>query len=191
MKRNLYLMYAMALLQGMVFYGPIATLYRQNAGLTIFHITVIESISQILTLSLELPWGYVADRIGYRRTMIFCSGLFLVSKIVFWQADGFGMFLVERVLLSVVGAGLSGVEASMLYLSCAEERSQRVFGRYQTCQQIGLLFAAGVYGVWIGTNYRVAAFLTVLSYAGAAVLSLGLEEVKREGESSSSLQKQG
>ena len=29
MKKNLYILYGMALLQGMVFYGPIATLYRQ------------------------------------------------------------------------------------------------------------------------------------------------------------------
>lgn len=45
MKRNLYVMYAIALLQGMVFYGPIATLYRQAQGVTVFQITVIESIS--------------------------------------------------------------------------------------------------------------------------------------------------
>lgn len=182
MKRNLYLMYAMALLQGMVFYGPIATLYRQAYGLSMFHITIIESISLGLTLLLELPWGYVADRIGYRRTMVFCSGLFLVSKVVFWQAEGFVFFLLERVLLSIVGAGLSGVEASVLYLSCPEEQSQRVFGRYQTCQQLGLLFAAGVYGLWIGSNYRLAAFLTVVSYALAALLSLGLAEVNQRKE---------
>ena len=29
MKKNLYILYGIALLQGMVFYGPIATLYRQ------------------------------------------------------------------------------------------------------------------------------------------------------------------
>ena len=43
-KKNIYLMYAIALLQGMVFYGSIATLYRQASGITIFQITLIESI---------------------------------------------------------------------------------------------------------------------------------------------------
>jgi hypothetical protein len=60
-KRNVWLMYAIALLQGMVFYGPIATLYRQSAGITIFEITMIESISLALSLLLELPWGIIAD----------------------------------------------------------------------------------------------------------------------------------
>src|SRR5699024_10626710 len=71
-KRNLYLMYAIALLQGMVFYGPVATLYRQAQGVSIFEITLIESISYALCIALEVPWGMLADRIGYKRTMLLC-----------------------------------------------------------------------------------------------------------------------
>ena len=93
MKRNLWIMYAIALLQGMVFYGPIATLYRQAHGLTIFQITLIESISLVLLILLEIPWGIIADKIGCRHTIIFCSALYLISKIIFWKADGFAGFL--------------------------------------------------------------------------------------------------
>lgn len=93
MKRNLWIMYAIALLQGMVFYGPIATLYRQAHGLTIFQITLIESISLSLLILLEIPWGIIADKIGCRHTIIVCSVLYLISKIVFWKADGFAGFL--------------------------------------------------------------------------------------------------
>ena len=120
-------MYAMALLQGMVFYSPIATLYRQAQGVTVFQITVIESISLALGILLEIPWGIVADKIGYRKTMVFCSGLYFVSKIIFWKATGFGGFLAERILLSVVLAGYSGVDSSILYLSCDGKDTQKVF----------------------------------------------------------------
>ena len=65
-KKNVYLLYGVALLQGMVFYAPIATLYRQERGLGIFEITLIESISMVVSLALELPWGFLAERIGYR-----------------------------------------------------------------------------------------------------------------------------
>lgn len=94
MKRNIFILYAIALLQGMVFYGPVATLYRQAHGVSVLEITVIESISLALCILLEIPWGVVADRIGYRRTMIICSGLYFISKIVFWRADGFCGFLM-------------------------------------------------------------------------------------------------
>ena len=176
-KRNIRILWGIALLQGMVFYAPVATLYRQAAGLGIFHITVIESISLWLTICLEIPWGWVADRIGYRKTMLSCCGLYFVSKAVFWQAEGFCGFLLERVLLSVVCAGLSGVDSSMLYLSCGEKDSHRAFGIYESLGQVGLLLSAGIYALWVGENYRLAAFLTVLSYGAAAILSLGLQEV--------------
>lgn len=239
MKRNIYLMYAIAFLQGMVFYGPVATLYRQACGVSVFQITVIESISLFLCILLEVAWGVAADRIGYKKTMVFCCVLYFLSKIVFWRASGFGGFLAERVMLSIVIAGLSGVDTSILYLSCQRqnknyqnkaessrgegesgrnetesgwsegegsrnerenggneaesgqsenessgngiENSQQVFGMYNSLQMAGLLAASAVFSLFVGENYRLAGFLTALSYGGAAVLSLGLTEVSREG----------
>lgn len=179
MKKNLYVMYAMALLQGMVFYGPVATLYRQAQGVTVFEITVIESISLALSILLEIPWGIVADKIGYRKTMIFCSGLYFVSKIIFWQAAGFVGFLTERIMLSVVLAGLSGVDSSILYLSCEGKDSQKAFGLYSSMNMAGLLAAAAVFSLFAGDNYRLAGLLTVISYGLAMVFSFGLTEVRQ------------
>jgi len=172
-------MYAIAFLQGMVFYGPIATLYRLSAGITAFQITIIESISLALCILLELPWGFIADRIGYRKTMLFCCSLYFISKVVFWKAQDFNAFLAERILLSVVVSGLSGVDSSILYLSCDEEKSQKVFGIYNGLQASGLLFASAVYSLLIKDNYRLAGKLTVYSYGIAAILALFLIEAKR------------
>ena len=178
MKRNIRCMYAIALLQGMVFYGPVATLYRQARGVSIAQITLIESISLALCILLEVPWGVLADKLGYRRTMIGCCFLYFLSKLVFWQAGGFGGFLLERVMLSVVTAGMSGVDASILYLSCGKEDSQRVFGWYNSLQTAGLLIAALTFSLFVGDDYALAGGLTALSYAAAALCALGLAEVK-------------
>lgn len=179
MKKNLYVMYAIALLQGMIFYGPIATLYRQAQGVTVFEITVIESISLALGILLEIPWGMIADKIGYRKTMIFCSSLYFISKIVFWQATGFGGFLAERIMLSVVLAGYSGVDSSIIYLSCEGTDGQKAFGLYNSMNMAGLLIAAVVFSVFVGDNYWLAGLLTVISYGLAMALSFGLTEVRQ------------
>ncbi len=177
MKKNLYLMYAIALLQGMVFYGPIATLYRQAQGISIFQITVIESISLALGILLEIPWGILADKIGYRKTMIICSGIYFLSKLVFWKATHFTAFLVERMLLSVVVAGFSGVDTSIIYLSSDKKESQKAFGLYNSMGMIGLLVAAGIFSFFVKDNYSLAAFLTVVAYGVAALLSFGITDV--------------
>ena len=180
MKKNIYLMYAIAFLQGMVFYGPIATLYRQAQGVSIFQITLMEGISLALCIALEIPWGMAADKIGYRRTMILCCGLYFISKIVFWRASGFGGFFAERILLGIVQSGLSGVDSSILYLSCQGKDSQKVFGIYHSLGMGGLLAAAAVFSLVVKDNYPLAGFLTAVSYGTSAVLSFFLEEV-REG----------
>ncbi|MDE6891935.1 MAG: MFS transporter [Lachnospiraceae bacterium] len=184
-RASIYLMYAIGLLQGMVFYGPIATLYRQAQGVSVLQITIIESISLILCLLLEFPWGMIADKIGYKRTILFCCVLYFLSKIVFWQASCFGGFLLERVMLSVVIAGLSGVDSAFLYLSCKKGESQKVFGIYNSLGTAGLLFASLLFSLFVGSNYRLAGFLTVISYGLSALLAMGLTEVKREKEKAS------
>ena len=177
-KRNLRCMYVIALLQGMVFYGPIATLYREAQGVSIAQITLIESISLALCILLEVPWGILADKLGYKNTMVACCFLYFLSKLVFWQAADFGGFLLERILLSVVTAGLSGVDSSILYLSCGGQDSQKVFGLYNSLQTAGLLAAALIFSLFVGDNYALAGLLTVFSYGAAALCALGLTEVK-------------
>lgn len=177
-KKNLVIMYALACLHGMVFYGPVAVLYRQAAGVSVFQTALIESISLVLTVLLELPWGIAADRIGYRRTLIICSVLFFISKIIFWRADSFGWFLAERLLLGIVCAGMSGVDAAVLYLSCEDGGAQKVFSIYNNWGMAGLLAASAVYSAVIGENYRLAGLMTVFSYGLGAVLVFGLQDVK-------------
>lgn len=139
MKKNLCLLYGIAFLQGMVFYSPAAVLYRQEAGLTVFQISVIESLSLLLCLLLEIPWGIVADKIGYRSTMILCCGFYFISKLIFWKAYTFSDFLLERVFLSFAVSGLSGVDTSLLYLSASPGSSQKAFGIYEGMGTAGLL----------------------------------------------------
>ena len=176
-QRNIKLMYAISFFQGMVFYGSIATLYRQACGLSLFQITLIESIFSVACILLELPWGIVADWLGYRRTMLLCSTLFFVSKIIFWKADSFGGFLCERLLLSVVISGLSGVDDTILFLSCEKGQAQRVFSIYGYFGTLGMILASVCFSLFLSENFRAAAFWTVVSYAIAAALSFGLKEV--------------
>lgn len=82
-KRNVWLMYAIALLQGMVFYGPIATLYRQSAGVTIFEITIIESISLALCLLLELPGVLLQIELVIKKPCFFAAAYFLFLRLCF------------------------------------------------------------------------------------------------------------
>ena len=177
-KRNIHILYAVSFLQGMVFYAAAASLYRQARGLTLGQITLLESISFVISLAMELPWGVIADRIGYKKTMIAGCALFALSKFVFWRAAGFWDFFWERLLISAAIAALSGVDESILYLSCGDGDSQKVFGRSGAWSTAGLLVSSGAFALWMADDYALAALATFIAYALAAALTLFLTEVR-------------
>jgi len=189
-KKNIYLFYAIALFQGMVFYAPVATLYRQSRGIGIFQITLIESISLALCLALEIPWGFVADKIGYKKTILICNLLYFASKIVFWKANGFAMFLVERLMLSVVMSGLSGCDSAFLYISAGKDDAPRVFGIYSAMGTAGLLTASAVFSLFLRDDYALSGLLTVFSYGVSLVLTLFSTEVENNVENPKSFYEQ-
>lgn len=146
--------------EGLVFFAPIATLYRQVRGVSIAQIGMIEGISLALMMVLEIPWGWVADKIGYKRTLVVCSALSLVSKLIFYKATGF--------------AGLSGVDYAYITQFVPIERQQRFLGRYDGLSTAGLLCASAVFSLFIRDDYVLSALLTVLSYSAVLLFSIML-----------------
>lgn len=175
-RRNTALFFAAYFLEGLCFYAPVATLYRQAAGLTLAQIGAIESVSVALMLLLELPWGRVADRLGHRRVIVLSTALYALSKVVFWRADGLGDFLLERVILAVALAGLSGCDSAYLYACGDPSEGQRRFGMWGAVQTAGLVTAGVCSTLFFGENYRAAAGWTVVTYGLAALLTLFLTE---------------
>ena len=189
-RRSIALLYCMSFLQGMCFYGPVATLYRTEVGVTMGQISLIEAVTYLLVVMLEVPLGAVCARIGYRRMLMASSALFFISKIVFWQAYTFGAFLAERVILAFVLAGLSGCDDAYLYLCAGRAGAQRVLGLYGAAGTAGLLAASALFSLFLADDYRLAALWTVATYGLAALLACFLAPVPAGEEDAASLRAQ-
>ncbi|WP_411168292.1 MFS transporter [Clostridium sp. MB05] len=180
-KRNIYLMNLIVFLQGFVFYAPIATIFREDRGISLSQIFLIESISMILIILFEIPWGIFADRFGYKKTLVIVNFIFFISKIVFFKANSFWMFLFERILLSISISGLSGCDESLIYLSLdKEDNSERVFARYGWFSTIGFLLGSMISSFIISISTDLTAFYTIIPYGLAFLVSLFLNDVKNE-----------
>lgn len=70
------------------------------------------------------------------------------------------------------------VDTSILYLSCKEGESQKVFGIYNSLGTVGLLVSAVIYSIYVKDNFKLAGFLTVISYGISMIMSFYLVEVK-------------
>jgi len=181
-KINIYLMYIIVFLQGLVFYGPIATLYRQSRSLSLSSMFLIESVSWILMIIFEIPWGWFADKFGYKKTLLISNFLFFISKIVFYKANSFQMFFLERVLLSASLAGISGCDIALLYSSVKQEESEKIFGRYSAFSTGGYLIASIIFSILVRQSMNSTVFWTIIPYAAASILTLFIKDIKVQHE---------
>lgn len=177
-KINIYLLNIIIFLQGFVFYAPIATIYREKRGLSLSQIFLIESIYMILIILLEIPWGRFADKFGYKRTLVLSNLLFFISKIIFFKANSFSMFLMERLILAISISGISGCDSALLFLSLDEkDNSEKVFARYNFFSNLGFLLASISSIIIINISMDLAAFYTIIPYGFAFILSFFIKEV--------------
>ena len=181
-KINVYLMYMIVFLQGFVFYGPFAVIYRQHRGLSMSNIFLIESICLILMIIFEVPWGWFADKFGYKETLVIANILFFISKIVFFEANSFEMFLLERILLALAVSGISGCDIALIYSSIDEKESEKVFGRYNASATAGFLIASVAASFLVKYSLDSTAFWTIIPYGLALLLTLFIKEPKIHNE---------
>jgi MFS family permease len=165
-------MYLIVFFQGFVFYGPIATLYRQANGLSMRDIFIIESFFWLCIIIFEVPWGWLADRAGYKRILVLSNALFFISKIVFYEADSFSLFLLERVLLALALSGISGCDIAILHNSTDKDGREKVFGRYSAFATSGYIMATFMSGYFLKESMEMAAFVTIIPYGVAVILTL-------------------
>lgn len=175
--KNLYIMYAISFFQGLVFYGPVATLFRQSRGLELSEIFLLESIFMVLMIVFEVPWGYFADRFGYKKTLTIAYFLFLLSKIVFYMSHSFMGFFIEAVIIALAISGISGCDSALIYESNKEE-SQKSFGRYSAFSNGGFLIGAFLSTFMINKSLDLPVLLTIIPYGIAFIMILFVKDVK-------------
>lgn len=175
--RNLYLLCTIAFLQGLVFYGPVATLFRQNRGLSLNNIFILETIFIVLMFIFEVPWGYIGDRIGYKNTLIVSFFLFFLSKIIFYNAHSFNIFLLESIIVAISISGISGCDSALIYTSIDGEDSDKAFSYYSASSTSGFLVASFMNSFIVKYSLDLTAFLTIIPYGIAFILSFFLVDI--------------
>lgn len=176
MKKNVVLFYISAFLQGLVFYSSVATLYRTTHNLSLYEMGIIESCFYVFIIVFEIPWGMLCDRIGYKKTMLMANTFYVLSKVVFFKANGFGMFLLERLLLALAVSGLSGCDMSLLYLSCEKDKSTDVFGKYAMFGVVGMVVASIVFSFVLHSDMQLAALVTIFPFILNLLITLFLKD---------------
>lgn len=169
------------LFTGKMFIGTTQVLFLSFKGFTFTEIMFISTISGIISLTMEIPSGMLADRIGCKKCVI--TGLLItILAYLFILFSTHFIHLVLYSILSALGsAALSGADYTLLYesLVCLKEESQ--FKEYlRKLNSIKMYFVA-IVTIFSGILYKINVYLpfscAVFFLVLALAFSIGFKEV--------------
>ncbi len=161
---------------------PLYLIMFEKSGLSLAQISWLLAIWSIPGVILEIPTGILADRWS-RRGMLLLGRLLIAGCYLVWFfADGFGMYALGFVLWGIGGTFNSGSEEALLYDSMKqthrEQGFERVLGRGRFLSGISTVFAS-ISGGFLGMRYGfpLVLLLSVMSALAGAASVLSMKEV--------------
>ena len=182
--RNPALLCAFSAIQMSLFPMAIITIFwMHDIGLSMAEIFLLQAIFAGTTGVLEFPSGIVADRIGYRRSLVLASVFTLIGWTVYLFSPGFWTIVAAEVFLGIGLSLISGTDSAILYESLVDMGEETDFatwhGRSRFFGQAAEGSAALVAGVLYSISPRAPFVLEVLIWVAGLFVALRLVEPSR------------
>ena len=165
MKRNLTLYPWLKLCQNLAFWQATWFLYFQQE-LSAAQAILLYVVYDVATTVLEVPSGYMSDRMGRRLTLIGAAIALLAGTALITLGSSFAIFAGGQILLGAASAFRSGTDTSLLYESLtAEGRADEVEAHELRAWRFGFTALA----LSAVTGGALALFSGTLPFAAGAV----------------------
>jgi MFS family permease len=160
------------MLQMSLFAVSISPLYWRDAlGFSMADIFAVQAVFGLFTAVLELPGGYVADRIGYRVSLLAATAFSIVGWIAMATAHGFMGVVFADFLLAIALSLTSGTDAAIMYESLLEQGREAEFGRwFGRSRSLGAA-TEGTAALSAGFLFSIAPALPFYVQAGAWIVN--------------------
>lgn len=189
---DLYLAYR--LLASLYFWGPIKWLYLATV-LPLREVVLLEGLYQGATFLLEVPSGYLSDRLGRRPCLVAAALCRVASAVVFVARADFASLAAAQLALAAADALRSGTEVSLHYGMLEDlERTSEFEAREARIHGIHLvsLATAALLGGLAGTyDYRLPFVLQAIAAGASLLVALALVEPATPGTGPSDEPPQG
>jgi MFS family permease len=175
MTRNILKLNIFSALKMMLFPMAIITVFwKDQIGLSLTEILLVNVFFSTANVVMEYPSGYVSDRLGYRLALIVACLFGIAGWSAYLVAHTFWHVIGAEMLLGVSYAFISGSDNALLYETLRAggrtELYTRYDGRMAGWAQIGEAGAA----LCAGLMYVTAPLLPFLVQIGVWVIALGV-----------------
>lgn len=182
---NIGKLHAFSFLKMTLFPMAVITLFwKDQIGLSLTEILLLQGIFSLATLVMEYPSGYISDRLGYRFSLNLASIVGIAGWTLYTLADSFGGVLLAETLLGISFAFISGSDSALLYETLRQsgqaDRYAYHDGRMTGAAQLGEACGAVFAGVMYASAPLLPFFVQIGVWALALIISRSLVEPPAE-----------
>ena len=132
MTRNPPLLVALAGFRFVLFPIPVITLFfMDQIGMSLMDVMVLQAIFGLAVVLFEFPSGYLADRVGYRTSLLIGAALAIAGWSVYAGATSFVTVALAETILGAAVAFISGADAALLFVSLAAQGRGHQYTRWE------------------------------------------------------------
>ena len=130
-KQNLPLLNIFASLKMTLFPMAIITLFwKDQIGLSLSDILLLQAIFSLATLLMEFPSGYLSDRMGYRFALNLACLFGITGWTTYTLASSFAGVLAAEIQLGISYAFISGSDSALLYETLRHQGREEDYAKH-------------------------------------------------------------
>ncbi len=106
-------------------------MFYQSHGLNLEQAVLLKTILSLSILLLEVPSGYLADRLGRKFCLVAGSGIWIVGWLFYCFGDSFAIFAVAEILSGIAASLISGADTAIAYETLLQLNKESYYRSYQ------------------------------------------------------------
>lgn len=131
MNRNIMALYIVKLSKWFSLVMPVIVLFYEKHGLGLQDVFLLKSVYSITAVTLEIPFGYLADVWGRKKCLVSGCILFFAGYVVYSFTSSFAAFLVAELLLGIGQTLVNGTDSALLYDTTVQYRRGNEYLKYE------------------------------------------------------------
>lgn len=168
----------------------VSVVWMLSQGLSLTDIAVIESLALAVGIAIDIPTGYISDRLGRKFALVGASTFQACSFLLFAFSHDFWHFLAAAILLAVGFALSSGSEEAYIFESQSGDEYRKTFSNVNIVDEAATIVGLMLAPLLINLFSLQSVFVVASSFVFLAAIVSAIV-LRREGRREVSVKSRG
>ena len=168
------------LMNGLVFFSPVALLIRTEAGLSLSQFFILQAILSVTIFLFEIPTGKITDIVGYKKTIILSQLMLWIARILLMVAfyeKSMVIFVAEAFIEGIASCFSSGTYSAYMYVLFGESDFLNKSAKADNYGTVGFIISTISYaGIYAFAGMKGLLTGTIISSGIGVIASFFLPE---------------